>query len=147
MKARHCPVQVAASIVEAAAGPAGDLVEIEVLAAPAARRALKPWPRLLVPHHRHADAVDQNVGGLSGELVPPVAPSEFRDRPFHERADAVELERVEACPIFDQTASGDVGRVWIVEQAKGAGHSGESNTYWPARQARQRCRQELASSR
>ena len=63
---------------------------------PAARRALKPRPRLLVPYHQNAVPVGQNIRCLCGELVPPVAPLEPRDRPFHERADAVELERVEA---------------------------------------------------
>ena len=126
-------MQVAATIVEAAAGPATDLVEIEVLAASAARRALKPWPRLLVPHHQHADPVDQNVGGLSGELVPPVPTRELRDRSFREYADTVELERVEASPAFDEVMSGEVRGVPTVEQSEAADHNGESNTYQYAR--------------
>src|SRR5262245_20808005 len=68
MNAGHLPVQVAARIVETAAGPAGELVEIDMLDPSAAGRALKPWPLLPVPHHQHSVPVDQNVGGPSGEL-------------------------------------------------------------------------------
>jgi len=81
VNARHRTVQVAARIVETAADPAGDGVEIEMLAAPAARRAFKPRPRLLVPRHQNGVPVDQNVRGVSGELVGIFAPSEPSDRP------------------------------------------------------------------
>jgi hypothetical protein len=55
---RHLPMQVAARIVETAADPTGEGVEIEMLAAPAARRAFKPRPRLLVPRHQNGVPVD-----------------------------------------------------------------------------------------
>jgi hypothetical protein len=48
VNARHLPMQVTARIVETAADPTGEGVEIEMLAAPAARRAFKLRPRLLV---------------------------------------------------------------------------------------------------
>src|SRR5262249_58413239 len=59
--------------------------------------------------------VDQNIRSLSGEQAPPVvAPLEPRDRPFGERADAVEFERIEAQPVLDQTVGGEVGLVIAV---------------------------------
>src|SRR5262245_54092734 len=57
-----------------------------------------------------------------------VAPLEPRDRPFGERADAVEFERIEAQPVLDQTVGGEAWVVLIVEQSEGAGHRGEKNT-------------------
>jgi hypothetical protein len=50
-----------ARIVETAADPTGEGVEIEMLAASAARRAFKPRPRLLVPRHQNGVPVDKNV--------------------------------------------------------------------------------------
>src|SRR5262249_13240742 len=66
MDARHRAVQMAARVVETAAGPAGEGVEIEVLAASTAL-ALKTRPRRLVPHHHNAIPVDENVRCGSGE--------------------------------------------------------------------------------
>ena len=43
-----------------------------------------------------------------------VAPLEPRDRPFGERADAVEFERIEAQPVLDQTVGGEAGLVIAV---------------------------------
>ena len=71
MKTGHRPVQVARSVVETAADPAGESVEIEVLAAPATGRALEPRPSLLIPDDRNAVAVHQNIGRVSGEMVAP----------------------------------------------------------------------------
>ena len=39
-----------------------------------------------------------------------VALLEPRDRPFGERADAVEFERIEAQPVLDQTVGGEATR-------------------------------------
>src|SRR5215472_11774478 len=58
VNARHLPMQVTARIVETAADPTGEGVEIEMLAAPTARRAFKPRPRLLVPRHQNGVPVD-----------------------------------------------------------------------------------------
>ena len=59
---------------------------------PAARRAFKPRPSLLVPNHQNGVPVDQNIRCLSGEQAPPVvAPLEPRDHPFGERADWLSL--------------------------------------------------------
>ena len=57
-----------------------------------------------------------------------VAPLEPRDRPFHERAEAVELERVQAGPVFDQAVGRDTWVVLIVVQSEGTGHLCETNT-------------------
>ena len=43
-----------------------------------------------------------------------VVPLEPRDRPFGERADAVEFERIEAQPVLDQTVGGEAGLVIAV---------------------------------
>ena len=43
-----------------------------------------------------------------------VAPLEPRDRPFGERADAVEFERIVAQPVLDQTVGGEAGLVIAV---------------------------------
>ena len=43
-----------------------------------------------------------------------VAPLEPRDRPFGERADAVEFERIEAQPVLDQKVGGEAGLVIAV---------------------------------
>ena|SRR5215467_3201787 len=50
------------------------------------------------------------------------------DRPFHERADAIELERVQAEPVFDQAVGRDAWLVLIVVQSEGTGHLCETNT-------------------
>ena len=59
MKTGHRPVQVARSVVETAADPAGESVEIEVLAAPATGRALEPRPSLLIPDYRIAGSFEK----------------------------------------------------------------------------------------
>ena len=64
MKARDGQVEMTAGIVEPAADPAGELVEIEILAALAVGWAEKPGPGLLVLHHGHAVPVHRNVGSL-----------------------------------------------------------------------------------
>jgi hypothetical protein len=56
------------------------------------------------------------------------APSEPSDRPFHERPEAVELERVQAEPVFDQAVDRDAWVVLIVVQSEGTGHLCETNT-------------------
>src|SRR5215831_10052795 len=100
-----------ARVFENAASPAGDGVEIDMLDPPTAQ-ALKPRPSLLVPNHQNGLPVDQNIRCPSGEQAPPVvAPLEPRDRPFGERAGAVEFERIEAEPVLDQTVGGEVGLV------------------------------------
>jgi len=64
---------------------------------------------------RNGVPVDQNIRCLSGEQAPPVvAPLEPRDRPFGERADAVEFERIEAQPVLDQTVGREAGLVIAV---------------------------------
>jgi hypothetical protein len=65
---------------------------------------------------------------VSGEVVGFFAPSEPSDRPFHERAEAVELERVQAEPVFDQAVGRDAWVVLIVVQSEGTGHLCETNT-------------------
>jgi hypothetical protein len=55
-----------------------------------------------------------------------VAPLEPRDRPFGERADAVEFERIEGQPVLDQTVGGEAWVVLIVEQSEGTGHRCEN---------------------
>jgi len=65
---------------------------------------------------------------VSGELVGIFAPSKPSDRPFHERAEAIELERVQAEPVFDQAVGRDAWVVLIVVQSEGAGHLCETNT-------------------
>jgi hypothetical protein len=116
VNARHRTVQMTARIVETAADPAGDGVQVDMLDPPAARWALKPRPRLLVPHHQNAVPVDQNIWCLSGELAPPVvAPLKPRDCPFDEHADAVEFERIQADPGLDQTVGWEACVVLIVE--------------------------------
>ena len=65
---------------------------------------------------------------MSGELVGIFAPSEPSDRPFHERAEAIELERVQAEPVFDQAVGRDAWVVLIVVESEGTGHLCETNT-------------------
>jgi len=60
-------VQVAARIVETAAGPARKSVKINMLNPSAACSALGPKPSLLVPRHQNGVPVDQNVRGVSGD--------------------------------------------------------------------------------
>src|SRR5262249_41722586 len=134
MKARYLSVQVAAGVVKTAADPAGELVEIDVLTAPATSRAQEPRPRVLVPHDRHAVPVHQNIRGVSGKLVRPVPASKLGHHPFRQRAAPVELVRIEASPAFDEVTSGEVRGVPPVEQSEAADHNGESSTYRPARE-------------
>jgi hypothetical protein len=95
----------------------------------AACSALEPRPALLVPRYQNGIPVDQNVRGVSGELAPPVATQgEPSDRPFRERANAVEFESIEAEPALDQTVGGEAWVVLIVEQSEGTGHRCENNT-------------------
>ena len=79
----------------------------------AAGRAVKPGPRLLVPHYQYTDPVDQNIGCVSDELVAPVTASELRQGPLDERAVPVQLEHVETCAVFDEAMDGDAGVVVI----------------------------------
>jgi len=58
VNARHLSMQVTARIVETAAAPTGEGVEIKMLTTPAACRAFKPRPRLLVPRHENGVPVD-----------------------------------------------------------------------------------------
>ena len=67
-------------------------------------------------------------GACLASRHPVVAPLEPRDRPFGERADAVEFERIEAQPVLDQSVGGEVWVVLIVEQSEGTGHRCENNT-------------------
>ena len=93
MKAGDRPVHVTAGIIKMATGPAGDLVEIQMLAAPAASWTEEPGPGLVVPHDRHAVPVRQNIGSAPGEPVPPVPRSELRNGAFAgECAGSIELE-------------------------------------------------------
>ena len=57
-----------------------------------------------------------------------VAPSEPSDRPFHERAEAIELKRVQAEPVFDQAVGRDAWVVLVIVQSEGTGHLCETNT-------------------
>jgi len=86
---RKRPMQMTARIIETAADPAGDDVEVDMLDPPTAHRALKPRPPLLIPHHQNRVPVDQNVRGMSGELVRYFRPRKSSDRAFRECADAV----------------------------------------------------------
>jgi hypothetical protein len=70
MKAGHRPVQVARSVVETAADPAGELVEIEMLAAPTAGRAY-PGAATKTPRPRNEAPRSSIVedGGRGGRIA------------------------------------------------------------------------------
>jgi hypothetical protein len=125
MKARHRPMQVAARIVETGASTAHELLEIQVLAAPVASGAQEPGSSMHIPINQNPVPVDQNIDRPGGELVGFFAPSESGHRAFQECAVPVQLEHVEACPIFDQAVERKMGGVRIVEQSEGAWHRSE----------------------
>ena len=87
VNARHRTVQVARSVVEAMAGAAGDHVaQVYIPATPTTRRTLKPRSadarHRLVPRHRNAGSINQNIGGLSADQVAPGPAENFSRRRF-----------------------------------------------------------------
>lgn len=76
MNAGHRSVKVARGVIETAADSAGELVEIDVLAAPTTGRAPEPRPRLLVPQHGHPGPVHQNIRHVPSEPVTPTLAAE-----------------------------------------------------------------------
>src|SRR5262252_3346054 len=126
MQAGHGPRNVPRAIVETATDPAGELGHIQVPAAATTDRTQEPRHCPVGPHSRHPNPVDQKIGAVSGELVWFPTPSEFRDRPFHECADSVQLERIDAASILDQAIERKVRRVWILDQSEARDHRSES---------------------
>jgi len=76
---------------------------------------------LFVPNHKKMALVDQNIGCASGELAPYFRRLKLRDRAFHKRADAIEPVCIESRPIFDQTASGEMGKFGSSSRPKAPG--------------------------
>src|SRR5262249_50783523 len=130
---RHRTMQVAARIVETAADSAGKGVKIDMLNPSAARSTLEPRPPLLVPRYQNGIPVDQNIRRASGELVSIFAPLEPCSRPFHERTDESEPVRVDASPVLDEVATGEVRWVVTVEQSESSSHNGEINPELPVK--------------
>ena len=93
---------------------------------------------------RNGVPVDQNIRCVSGDQAPPVvAQGEPGDRAFCERPDAIEFKRVDACPVLDEVATGEVRWVVTVEQSESSNHNGEIN---PARYRSRGCRFRLSCS-
>jgi hypothetical protein len=124
--ARHLPVEMAGGVVEAEADSASKLVEKNVPAALAASRALEPRKCPVSPHHQDSVSVDPKAGAVSGELVPPVAPSQLCHRTVDEPADAIEHRRVKACAALDQVIEWDTGELIAVVQSKARHHEREN---------------------
>ena len=58
---------------------------------------------------------------------PVVAQSEPGDRAFYERPNAIEFKRVDACPVLDEVATGEVRWVVTVEQSESSNHKSYHN--------------------
>src|SRR6516164_5340210 len=71
MQAGHGPRHVPRAIVETATDPAGELGHIQVPAAATTAWTQEPRHCPVGPHGRNPNPVDQKIGALSGELVPP----------------------------------------------------------------------------
>src|SRR6516165_9718693 len=131
VNARHRTVQVAARIVETAAGPAGDHVtQVYIPTTPTTRRTLKPRSagarHRLVPHNRNPSSIDPNIGRLSGELAPFFTPLEPRRRTFSQPAALQQHPDIEARVGFDDQVVGHAGVVMVVAQTETANHECET---------------------
>src|SRR5262245_23412378 len=122
MQAGHGSRHVPRAIVETTTDPAGELGHIQVPAAATTAWTQEPRHGPVGPHGRHPNPVDQKIGAVSGELVGFPTPSELRDRPFHECADSVQLERIDPASILDQAVERKVRRVWILDQSETRDH-------------------------
>jgi hypothetical protein len=69
MKARHRPMQVPRAVVQVQTGPAGELVEIHVLAALTTSGAQEPRPPLHIQINWNPVPIDQNINRPCGEPV------------------------------------------------------------------------------
>ena len=94
-------VQMPRAVVQTQADTAGGLVEIEMLAAPAACRALEPRTAQLIPHHGHPAIVDQKIGSVCAGQVYPVPAPKLGDRSIADQsADAVQPSRIDPGPVL-----------------------------------------------
>ena len=100
MMSRYGPMHVPGGVIEPAATPAGQLVQIQVAAAPLAHWTLEPRTAdacdRFVPHDRDRVLLDRNPGPATDEVVAYRTPSHLDLGPFGKRAVSEQRPNIDA---------------------------------------------------